>query len=926
MEKDSFKEVFMALPMQCLLLKQEGPTYIIFDGNDAFLKATQKKREEVIGRSVFQVFPNHPHISENGLNLLKESLDKVMKTGKKDEIAQLRYDLPFSVDQEALQEKYWTIRNFPVLDENGSVDLIVNINHDITEEVLASEREKKIKDELIQNQQRTQHFIEGNPDGIFSMDLEGNTTSANEGLATLVGISLKELLSTRFMRFCAPHDQNKVENHFQMVYRGETNNLEAEFISVAGKELILGISLMPMMNQEKIVGVYGIAKDLTDTRRTQKMILEKRKFLKANASFISFLLENELEDTALTEAFGIIGDTVGVDRMYYFTANRHGKTKEVYISQKVEWTSENAVPQIDNPDMQDMSVQRLEQIMGPLTQNEPFTATLSQLNDGDLKEIFVDQDIKSMLLLPIFFQNTMYGFIGFDDCIEERKWKEEEIIFLQILTKNLTNALERRNAESAVKHQQEQVRRSEQKFKALVQEGTDVISILNAEGFATFTNETIIAILGYTPDELGESNIFEFVHPDDRFRLQSLFQELQQKKQVKTRPYRFLHKNGEWRWLETTGTNLLDDPAVQGIVTNSSDITALKEQAREIEEINERYKMAATATSDLMYDWDIENDQVIRFHSSLNKLYGYSSEEIAEKDFWRKNIHPDDFKDDFQKLQKAFSDPHENLIKTEYRFKRADGTYAIIVDKGYIIRNSEGKPVRMVGASSDISKLTEKKAELKMANKRFKWAMKASNEMIWDWDIPTDKVTRNDAYKNIYGYDGRGLSAKNNFWRTKIAAKDQHRVIDSLKTALANPEVEKWYSEYTFAKANGEPAFLADRGFILRDATGKAIRMVGAVLDITESRSQIMEIQRQNRLFKEIAWQQSHVVRAPLARLQGLLHLLELQDLEEMDQKEILQNIISSADELDAVVRNIVTKTEQINKKSKELEITRMSS
>lgn len=920
MENDSFRDIFMAMPLQCLVLKPEGPSFIIFDANEAFLNTSRKNRTDIIGKSVFQVFRDNPSLDNDWMNQLEESLIKVMRTGEKDEISPLRYDLPLSENQDNFQEKYWTVENFPVLDESGLVDLIMNIGYDITEEVLSSEREKKIQEELLLHQQRTKHFIEGNPDGIYSMDLEGNFTNANEGLATLLGVPINELLNKSLLPFCAPYGQDKVKSCLQVVTRGEANSLEAEFISASGKEIVLEISLIPMMSEEKVVGVYGIAKDLTDTRRTEKIILEKRKFLKANASFISFLLENELEDSALTEAFGIIGETVEVDRMYYFTANSHEKTKEVYISQKVEWTSKNAVPQIDNPDLQDMSVQRLEEIMGPLTQNEPFTATLSGLTEGDLKEIFVDQDIKSMLLLPIFFQNTLYGFIGFDDCIQERNWREEEIIFLQSLTRNLTNALERRNAESAVKHQQEQVLRSEQKFKALVQEGTDVINILNAQGKAVFTSETAITILGYTPNEIAAANIFEFIHPEDRDRIHSLFHELQQKKQVKTRPYRFLHKDGEWRWMETTGTNLLDDPAVQGIVTNTNDVTALKGQAREIEEINERYRMAARATSDLMYDWDFENDEVIRFHSSLNKLYGYSSEEIAEKDFWRKNIHPDDYRGDLQKLQKALSDPHENFVKKEYRFKRADGTYAIIVDKGYIMRNSEGKAVRMVGASSDISKLTEKKAELKMANKRFKWAMKASNEMIWDWNITTDEVSRNESYKNIYGYDGKGFSAKNGFWRTRIAVGDQYRVIESLETALADPEVEKWYSEYNFSKANGEPAFLADRGFILRDSTGKAVRMVGAVLDITESRRQITEIQRQNKLLKEIAWEQSHVVRAPLARLKGLLNLFDLQDFEEMDRKEILRNIHSSADELDDIVRSIVTRTEQISGKSEGME------
>ncbi|NJX17007.1 PAS domain-containing protein, partial [Tamlana crocina] len=166
-------------------------------------------------------------------------------------------------------------------------------------------------------------------------------------------------------------------------------------------------------------------------------------------------------------------------------------------------------------------------------------------------------------------------------------------------------------------------------------------------------------------------------------------------------------------------------------------ITTVIEQAREIEQVNERYQLAATATQDLIYDWDLTSDEVTRFHRGLKELFGYPADVLNKKDFWKKNIHPEDEPIERKKLRDAIGNPHEDFIKTEYRFKKADGSYARVVDRGYILRDHTGKAQRLIGATSDISELTEKREALKVANKRFRMAMKATNEMIWDWEIAT---------------------------------------------------------------------------------------------------------------------------------------------------------------------------------------------
>jgi len=915
MTENCWKEIFEVMPFACLVLKpQAKDTFVTVDVNQAYLDLTGTSRDFLINKEIRKAFPLNPEVNEAGDNPALLSLARAVESGEKQAVENVRYDIRNSITG-GFEERYFSLQNIPLKNSDGKVEAILHTTKEVTQEHLFVQREKEIEAELNISRQQYKNFIRENPDGLYRLDLQGNFLHANEGLAKLAELPLEEIINTNFLPFCAPHHKDLILENFQKAVSGKITSFEADFISGSGTAVILKILLMPMFVEGKVAEVHGIAKDVSELRNSEKVVVEKSRFLEVNAAFISSLLENEINDEALYETFGIIAQTVEADRMYYFGADEDPETGAILISQKVEWCSEIAVPQIDNPEMQNMPISKVEEITAPLTKNLPFTATHNDLAPGALKEIFEEQDIKSMLLLPIFVEERLCGFVGFDDCTRLRTWKEEEISFLKSLTQNLTNAFEKKAALDKVKRSEEQLRQSEQKFRSLVQEGSDLIGILNIDGFYSFVSENYKKILGYEPCELVGKNAYQFIHPEDFVRVKDQFYQLKEQKQVRISPFRFRNKDNKYRWVQTIATNLLNDSAVQGIVANSWDVTTVIEQAREIEHINERYQLAATATEDLIYDWDLTSNQVTRFHRSRKELFGYPSDVVNKREFWKKNIHPEDLIQEKKKLSKVLADPNEYYIKTEYRFRRADGSYAQVVDKGYILRDRNGKAIRLIGATSDITEITAKKEALKIANKRFKMAMKATNEMIWDWDIATDSVTRSKGYKNIFGYDTNEATSVHSFWLDKVDERDREKVQRSLACAISDPEVKKWKLEYRFVKADGEIAFIQDRGYILRDAEGKATRVVGAVLDVTNSRKLLRKIQRQNKLLKEIAWEQSHVVRAPLARIQGLLHLLDQNNCQEMSKEEMLYHIKDSANELDSIIRNIVGKTEKIDVK-----------
>lgn len=122
------------------------------------------------------------------------------------------------------------------------------------------------------------------------------------------------------------------------------------------------------------------------------------------------------------------------------------------------------------------------------------------------------------------------------------------------------------------------LRESELKFRSLIENATDTITVLDRTGQITYESPSLLRVLGYPPEALVGKNVFEFVHPDDQQATLTEFQRLASVPSYTTRiEVRFLHGDASWRTLDCVGRNLLDDPAVEGIIVNARVVSDRKE-------------------------------------------------------------------------------------------------------------------------------------------------------------------------------------------------------------------------------------------------------------------------------------------------------------------------------------------------------------
>jgi PAS domain S-box-containing protein len=163
---------------------------------------------------------------------------------------------------------------------------------------------------------------------------------------------------------------------------------------------------------------------------------------------------------------------------------------------------------------------------------------------------------------------------------------------------------------------------------------------------------------------------------------------------------RFLHKNGEWRYLESSGMPVFDDEGrFVGFRGAERDITARKLAEEALRRSEERFQLAARATNDVLWDYDITTGAIWR-NEGMRRLFG-QPDGLQPIDDWPALLHPDD-RDAVRGRLDTFLASDRETWTDEYRLRRGDGSYAWVLDRAIAVR-VDGKPVRLIGSMIDIS-------------------------------------------------------------------------------------------------------------------------------------------------------------------------------------------------------------------------------
>ncbi|MEJ8801190.1 PAS domain-containing protein [Pontibacter sp. H249] len=142
--------------------------------------------------------------------------------------------------------------------------------------------------------------------------------------------------------------------------------------------------------------------------------------------------------------------------------------------------------------------------------------------------------------------------------------------------------------------------------------------------------------------------------------------------------------------------------------------------------------------------------------------------------------------------------------------------------------------------------------ELEESTERFERIAKATNDVIWDWNLKTDMLWWNDGFSRLYGYDLAKVEPDISSWKNRIHPDDLKVVSDSIHQHILNNSEDEWQSTYRFRCADGNYKFILDRGYVIRDSQHNAVRMVGAMLDMTEKLQIEQKLQEQTNYTSQL--------------------------------------------------------------------------
>ena len=676
----------------------------------------------------------------------------------------------------------------------------------ISYKLAAFEQIKVQSNKLVEKDAQLELFVDNSKEIVYEIDSDGVYSYVSKNWTTFLGHEIEEALGKNIALFIHPEDLEMCVAHLNTIVT--TGNFEKELVyRVLHKDghYVWHSSNVKFSEKEGRQVIIGSCRDITDYVETKQKIIKQKEFYEK-------ILDQMPTDVAVFDQ----------DHKYLYLNQAAIKNDELraFIIGKDDFEYAKHTGRDDSAAkdrrarfLQTIASKNLMQWEEPMI--SPFTG-LTYYHNRRMK--------------PVFDKNGAFEMmVGFAvDITENKKIQEETLKSKQLLRSILDNIA--------------------------------VGVIIQGSQFEILqSNVTACEMLGLTSNQLNGMTSFDehwkVIHPDgsdfppEEHPGPKAIQLLKPVKDVVMGVYRPIY--GDNVWILIDAVPVFDDLGTfLYAVVSFNNITELKKIEDELKVSNERFSYASQATSDVIWDWDMGTNK-ISFGGNYIKIFGHQVENntllLSE---WGSLMHPEDMERCSLNFINHLKDKTIDKWADEFRFLKSDGTYAYVNDKAVIIRNDEGKAIRLIGAMQDVTERKKLEDELKISNERFSYASQATSDAIWDWDLTTDKISVGSNFTDIFGHKVKHNVLLGSEWDNLVHQEDKKQCAINLNTALENKALEKWSDEFRFLKSDGTYAFVNDKAVIIRDYEGTAIRMIGALQDISKRKKLEAELRQSEAKFK----------------------------------------------------------------------------
>ena len=461
-------------------------------------------------------------------------------------------------------------------------------------------------------------------------------------------------------------------------------------------------------------------------------------------------------------------------------------------------------------------------------------------------------------------------------------------------------------------------------FKILVVEDTltireEVCDILLLEGYQVCQAENGQTGFNSALKELPDLIISDILMP--KLNGFEMFEKLLKHKKTKDIPLIFLSAKGEKADVRT-GMNAGAEDYLVKPVNTSELITVVKKKLAKHQLIKENLEKLVKENEYVLKEagrmakigyWEYVNQtDTTSWSTTVHEIYGTDPKEgIPARDVLI-NCFDQVSKERFLKAKSALT-VHGTLYDIELLITNLKNEKRWIQKVGEPLYNHKKKIIGSRGIIRCITSLKENQEELRQSNERYELATKATNDAIWDWNLLTGKVYRSaEGFHKVFGFDKESPIDKKANWSDYVHPDDTDRIAKLLEKIIGSVDQNNFSFEYGFLAHTGDYKYINDRGLIVRDKNGKAIRIIGAASNITKRKEIKNELIQAKEQAEELTGfkdqflaHMSHEIRTPLNGIIGFTKIL-LRNKTTKEQKHQLNAIKTSSDILLVVVNDIL--------------------
>ena len=626
-----------------------------------------------------------------------------------------------------------------------------------------------------------------------------------------------------------------------------------------------------------------------------------------------------------TEFVQIIGKVSNASRTYIFKNHRNNKGI-LLTSQMAEYCNEGIEPEIDNPELQNLSFITLGiRWQNILSKGEIIKGKVSEFPQSE-QDILLPQDIKTILIIPIIIDNYFWGFVGFDNCVSYREWEKTEIDFLQLAALNLSSEINRKEASEQIKIENIRYQTTLDAINSVIYVAdfeTHELLFLNKAGKKSFGNK--IGEKCYTVIQKNKDKPCEFCTNN----------KLLDTNGKPKGPFTWEFQNTiTGRWFSCTDQAIEWSNGKLVRIEIATDITEKKEAELSLKKSEKEYRLLFEM---LPYGGEVldPNGFIIECNYSAAQMLGYEKKEITGKHITA--FLTDDsinvFKQKFPKLLKSKSQ------SVEMSMKHKNGKIIHVLRGAKVLTGADGETEKILALNFNITGRIEAENRLKSKNEEYlalNEQYKLLNKELLKTLTRAEKSERQFSALfrqapisiQIFNKDGLTLNV-NKAWE-KLWQGSSEPVIGKYNVLKDEYAIQIEWLKHLKIAFKGKAVFLptieydpAKSGHIGRKRTLRSIafpikfgKEVEQVVLIHQDISEIKEKERDlikakqkaeesDRLKTEFLHNLSHEIRTPMNAIIGFSELLSELDTTEL-QKKYTTIIKNSSNQLLRIIDDIL--------------------